>query len=325
MPRHLYVIAGHGNGDPGATGNGYKEAERVRVLAQRIADLGGEYVHLHPFSDNAYASGAISRLSIPRDWSIVELHMDAAASSARGAHVIIKSGFDPDQYDIALAKFLSGMFPGRSSSIVARGNLANVNRAAARGYNYRLTENGFITNAGDVSTFNANIDAIARGYLAAFGIAANGAPANTIVQAENKVEKVEKVATGNVLIRQGQKWLNDEYGLNIAEDGIFGKETKAAMVKALQHELNMQFDANLAVDGIFGPKTRAACVNVRKGAQGNITRVLQLALICHGYSKGGFDGIFGSGTESAVEMFQASKRLAKDGIAGKNTFSALLS
>ena len=29
----LYVIAGHGAGDSGAVGNGYQEAERVRVLA----------------------------------------------------------------------------------------------------------------------------------------------------------------------------------------------------------------------------------------------------------------------------------------------------
>lgn len=34
---HIFVIAGHGAGDPGACGNGYQEAERVRALAARIA------------------------------------------------------------------------------------------------------------------------------------------------------------------------------------------------------------------------------------------------------------------------------------------------
>ena len=28
---HLFIIAGHGAGDPGATENGYTEAERVRA------------------------------------------------------------------------------------------------------------------------------------------------------------------------------------------------------------------------------------------------------------------------------------------------------
>lgn len=324
MAKHIYVIAGHGNGDPGAVGNGYKEAERVRVLAQRMADLGGQYVHLHPFTDNAYASAAISRLTIPKDWQIVELHMDSAASSAKGGHVIIKSGFSPDEHDRALERLMVDMFPGRSVTLAQRSNLANVNRAASRGYGYRLVENGFISNAGDVAKFNANIDALARGYLRAFDIPVNGAPAVTVPQAEAKVEKAEAKATGNVLIKAGQAWLNAEYGLAIAEDGIYGPKTKAAMVKALQHELNMQFGKGLAADGIFGKLTKAACVNVREGAQGNITRVLQLALICHGYSKGGFDGIFGSGTESDVRRFQSAKGIGVDGIAGKNTFAALL-
>ena len=95
-------------------------------------------------------------------------------------------------------------------------------------------------------------------------------------------------------------------------------------MKALQTELNRQFDAGLAVDGIWGPKTRAACVNVRQGARGNITRVLQGALICRGYSTNGFDGIFGSGTASAVRSFQTSCGLSADEVAGKNTFAALL-
>lgn len=324
MATHIYVIAGHGNGDPGAVGNGYKEAERVRVLAQRMADLGGQYVHLHPFTDNAYASAAISRLTIPKDWQIVELHMDSAASDARGGHVIIRSGFSPDEHDRALERLMVDMFPGRSVTLAQRSNLANVNRAASRGYGYRLVENGFISNAGDVAKFNANIDALARGYLRAFDIPVDGAPAVTVPQAEAKVEKAEAKATGNVLIKAGQAWLNAEYGLTIAEDGLYGPKTKAAMVKALQHELNMQFGKGLAVDGIFGPKTKAACVNVREGAEGNITRVLQLALICHGYGKGGFDGIFGSGTESDVRRFQSAKGIGVDGIAGKNTFEALL-
>lgn len=324
MAKHLYVIAGHGNGDPGAVGNGYKEAERVRVLAQRMADLGGQYVHLHPFTDNAYASNAISRLTIPKDWQIVELHMDSAAESAKGGHVIIKSGFSPDEHDRALERLMVEMFPGRSVTLAQRSNLANVNRAASKGYGYRLVENGFISNAGDVAKFNANIDALARGYLRAFDIPVDGAPVVDVPQAEAKVEKAEAKAEGNALIKMGQAWLSSQYGLAIAEDGLYGPKTKAATVKALQHELNMQFGKGLSVDGIFGPKTKAACVNVREGAEGNITRVLQLALICHGYGKGGFDGIFGEGTESDVRRFQSAKGLGVDGIAGKNTFEALL-
>ena len=122
---HIYVIAGHGAGDSGACGNGYQEAERVRALAQCIKDLGGDNVTLHPLADNAYASNAISRLDIPKDWQIVELHMDSAAASARGAHVIYYGKYSPDVYDKALADFVANMFPGRADKLVARIDLAN--------------------------------------------------------------------------------------------------------------------------------------------------------------------------------------------------------
>ena len=324
MPKHIYVIAGHGAGDPGATGNGYKEAERVRVLAQRMADLGGEYVHLHPFVDNAYASAAITKLTIPKSWEIVELHMDSAASSAKGGHIIVKTGFSPDEHDRALERLVAGMFPGRAVTLAYRPNLANANRAAKKGYGYRLVENGFISNAGDVAIFNANIDALARGYLEAFDIVPDGAPATKVQEAEKKVEKAAAKASGNDLVKVGQQWLNSTYQAGLAVDGLYGPKTKKALVKALQIELNERYRKGLSVDGVFGPRTRAACVNVSGGAQGDLTKVLQLALICNGYSKGGFDGIFGSGTRSAVEQFQKAKGLTIDGIAGKNTWSKLL-
>ena len=58
-----------------------------------------------------------------------------------------------------------------------RSNLANINRAAARGINYRLAENGFIDNGGDLQKFNEYLDALARIYLESFGIkASNSAP-----------------------------------------------------------------------------------------------------------------------------------------------------
>ena len=51
------------------------------------------------------------------------------------------------------------------------------NRAAARGINYRLCENGFIDNDGDREKFNGNLDELARIYLECFGITAGSAPA----------------------------------------------------------------------------------------------------------------------------------------------------
>lgn len=167
----LFVIPGHGAGDSGACGHGYSEAERVRALAKRIKALGGSSVTLADFSRNYYADNGISRLNLPADTQIVELHMDSGPAEARGGHVIIQAGIGgADKYDKALAAAIGRVFPGRSDTLVERDGLANPARAAAKGYGYRLVENGFISNAGDVKTFNSKLDEIAKAYLAAFGI-----------------------------------------------------------------------------------------------------------------------------------------------------------
>ena len=171
---HIFVIAGHGAGDPGACANGYQEAERVRALAAKIQSYGGSNVTVGDTSRNWYADNGISSLNISKDWQIIELHMDSASASARGGHVIIKSGYNPDKYDTALANYISSVLPGRSQTIVKRSDLANPKRAAAKGYPYRLLECGFISNATDVQIFNSKIDDIAKGVLAAFDITASG-------------------------------------------------------------------------------------------------------------------------------------------------------
>lgn len=172
----LFVICGHGAGDPGCCASGCTEAERVRALGKRIKELGGSEVELGDTSRNWYADGGLNRLNT--DAPVVELHMDASGiATAHGAHVIIKEGFEPDEYDKALADKLAAFMPGRSEKIVRRSDLANPNRAAARGINYRLCENGFIDNDGDREKFNDNIDELARIYLDCFGITVESAPA----------------------------------------------------------------------------------------------------------------------------------------------------
>lgn len=171
----LYLITGHGAGDPGSGGGGQTEAENVRRLAKRIKDLGGDRVVLLDTSRNWYADKGINTLNIPKGSWLLELHRDAANGAARGAHVIIKSGIGgADKYDRALAQALSAIFPGRANIIVERSDLANANRAAARGINYRLAEIGFIDNSTDRHIFDTRLDEIAIAILKAFDIPVTG-------------------------------------------------------------------------------------------------------------------------------------------------------
>ena len=95
-------------------------------------------------------------------------------------------------------------------------------------------------------------------------------------------------------------------------------------VKRLQQECNKQGFSNQNVDGIAGTNTLNGCPTLRKGAAGNITKLLQEKLVSLGYITNGVDGIFGSGTKAAVIAFQKSKGLVVDGIVGKNTWRKIL-
>ncbi len=168
MSKKVLVIPGHGAGDSGACGGGKTEAELVRKLAARMKAWGGGKVRRTAYKRNYYADGGINRLALPSSkWLIVELHMDSASASAKGAHVI---QYETTSRGKAAAKAVSKLLPGRSTSHVVRSDLANPKRAAARGYEYMLVENGFITNAHDRKWVEANMDELAKAILAACGI-----------------------------------------------------------------------------------------------------------------------------------------------------------
>lgn len=170
MPK-LFIICGHGAYDPGAIGFGYTEAERVRALAAKIKEFGGDNVIVGNTNVNWYKSNTVNNMNIPKGSLVLELHMDSSTvASAKGGHVVIDADFNPDKYDEALAEFISGILPGRSQRLVKRNNLANLNRAQAADINYRLLECGFISNADDVKIFNTRMDDIAKGILKCFNI-----------------------------------------------------------------------------------------------------------------------------------------------------------
>lgn len=173
-----------------------------------------------------------------------------------------------------------------------------------------LVECCFVDDADDVALYDADkmAAAIVQGIT-------GGAPVQ---------ESTSDTTASQGYPAQFQSWLNAGYGAGLTVDGLWGPKTRAGAIRALQSELNAQFGKGLAVDGLWGPKTKAACVNVRQGARGNLTCIIQGVLYCRGYDPKGFDGIFGAGCAGAVRAFQTAAGLSSDGIVGRNTWAALL-
>ena len=112
-------------------------------------------------------------------------------------------------------------------------------------------------------------------------------------------------------------------------DGDFGTNTEKAVK-------DFQAKNGLEKDGIAGKNTIVALGGIwktvdswsvsrmlEKGTQGDDVKLLQRELKADGFYSGKIDGIFGSGTEAAVEQCQKFNKLKVDGIAGKNTIVAL--
>ncbi len=141
---------------------------------------------------------------------------------------------------------------------------------------------------------------------------------------QTKAPTLQKTTTYPQSIKGVQLWLNDNFNADLVVDNLYGTFTKKAIVKAFQITLNSQYNKNLIVDGIFGTKTKNAVINLKKGDNGDLVKVLQCALIVRIYETGGLDGIFGDETKKAVTSYQKALGLVDDGIAGKNTFEKLL-
>jgi len=116
-------------------------------------------------------------------------------------------------------------------------------------------------------------------------------------------------------VEKVQRWLNQP------ADGIFGRDTRAA-VKRFQRR------QGLTPDGVVGPATWSALRRGHRLAQrrtsstpvrsrGASVRRLQRAL---GIAA---DGVFGPATQAAVKRFQRAHGLTADGIVGPATWAAL--
>ena len=141
--------------------------------------------------------------------------------TAKGGHVIIKEGYNQDQYDTALANFIGSFFPGRANT-----HLANVNRAATKGYSYRLLENGFISNHEDLNKFNSQIDDLAREILKAFGITSAA-----LVASVKKTEPVDgEIKSGGVFQSKTDKFGTISYQAHMRGFGWGNWQSDGLMV-----------------------------------------------------------------------------------------------
>ncbi|TPE68012.1 hypothetical protein AMD02_015740 [Halalkalibacterium halodurans] len=317
----IFLDPGHGGRDPGAVANGLQEKDLVLTISKQIRDIltsefNGVEVTMSRESDRFLS--LTERANAANRWGadyFCSIHINAGGGT--GFETFIHDSRSPKSVayqNVVHPEILTTM------GVRDRGKKA-ANFAVLRLTNMPaiLTENLFIDNPSDAKLLKDPVflQQVARGHVEgiakAFGLKRkSGAvnrpvPRKPVTRQPSKQTQPKRTVSGVQVVRVIQEFINT-YGFNIAVDGIAGPQTMRGLVKVLQTELNKQFGRGLVIDGIFGPRTRAALVNVRAGARGNLTRVLQALLYIKGYNPGPFDGIFGPRTRAALVNVRAGAR-----------------
>jgi GH25 family lysozyme M1 (1,4-beta-N-acetylmuramidase) len=114
------------------------------------------------------------------------------------------------------------------------------------------------------------------------------------------------------------QYLLNAHGAALEVDGQFGVGTRSAVTA-------FQSASNLEADGVVGPDTwQKLVVTVQSGSSGPAVRAVQAELNAHG-STLSVDGLFGAGTQSAVQAYQSAHAITASGVVDTGTWQSLVS
>lgn len=183
---NILILNGHGAGDSGALGNGYKEADLTRELADLVEPKLKNHanVYRYPRERNAYKdvkNGVFAKyLPIPYDKIdyAIEIHFNAYDGKAKGTEIYItklEKGYSVEQ---AIVNNIASI--GYANRGVKRSNFLVIKTLKNKGVSSALLETCFIDNANDMKTYqehkNEIAQAIVNGIVDEFGLSGTSKP-----------------------------------------------------------------------------------------------------------------------------------------------------
>ena len=189
----ILLISGHGAGDSGAIGNGYKEADLTRELVNNLAPKLRQYatVDVYPQDRDAYSD--VNKGNVAVNFAnynyVFEVHFNAGGGDGteiwvtrEEAHITVEE------------KILSKISQYFNNRGVKRKNFNVIARAKKSGVSSALLETCFIDNANNVNTYKSNVNgicqAICDGIAEGFGLKNNGTTNQTIQPTKKSNEEI---------------------------------------------------------------------------------------------------------------------------------------
>lgn len=202
----ILLIAGHGQGDPGAVGNGYKEADLTREFVRGLIPL------LEPFADvdvYAFSKKLSSRLAKGEKFDftkydyVFEIHFNAFNKQAQGAEIIVHTSEKSTKVEKIILENIKKLgFANRG--IKKRNDLIVANTCKGKqNTSYALLEVCFIDNADDINLYQKlkgeYIFAVANGIISGFNL--------LNASYENNLEKIVNFLSEKGVLSDVDLWM----------------------------------------------------------------------------------------------------------------------
>lgn len=205
----------------------------------------------------------------------------------------------------------------------ARVTIAAVTADAFRAVDVVMQAHGYAPRTADTGGFNCRRITGGTGYsLHAYGVAVDYNWNSNPYRSDGKlITDMPREMVAAI------KAIRTTAGVQVFRWGGDYTRAKDAMhfeVVASPRELGAGIDAPGAASKAPDPSKPASWPVIEHGARGPAVRALQERLIAAGFACGAADGVFGKRTGMALRDYQRSRALDVDGVAGLQTWTALL-
>ena len=182
MTMKILLIAGHGQGDPGACANGYQEAILTRELVSALSPILKQYADVTVFDTdkNMYKYLKSNKFNFKDYDYVFEVHFNASVNDTvgngktTGVEILVHPSEKATSVEKLIVDNISNLgFTNRG--VKTRSDLQNMNICkGSQGVSYALLETCFIDDIDDMKLYiarkNEVVSAIANGIIRGFGL-----------------------------------------------------------------------------------------------------------------------------------------------------------
>lgn len=174
----ILLIAGHGQGDSGATGCGYKEADLTREVVSLVKPKLSAYATVEVADTSVNWFNNKAKLPLSNVDYVLEIHFNACVNDTKGngattgTEIYVTTSENGTGVEENIVNGIATL--GLKNRGVKRKNWAVINYCKNKGVSSALLETCFIDDADDMKIYTAKkeaiADAITNGIVAGFGL-----------------------------------------------------------------------------------------------------------------------------------------------------------